>query len=164
MERHPTRLLLALGVVVLAVGVALVLRTRLAPSTGTTTNDVFTDVPNTNELFSEESSDVAATVSVLAEYGDGRVVTYPEVAVTDPTVLAALRQASADPTDPFTLTADASGIVELGGVRSGSDRRWHFWVNNQLGDDPTTFEIGDGDVLTVSYVKPQPSVSQESNP
>lgn len=158
MERFHTPALIALATIVLALGVWQFTKTR-SNTEGLAGNETATVADENQNSAADESeqTDVAATVSLMVDFGDGRIPVYPEVATTDPTVLGALTAASRDAAAPFTLTADASGITRIGDKTNTPSLRWQFWVNNEYGEEPGLFEIFDGDVLLVKYVKPQPT-------
>jgi hypothetical protein len=157
MERFRTPGLIALAVVILGLGSWQFAQSRSRASSAAPADDTEAATIRGITGGEVEVEDVTATVSVMLDYGDGRIQTYPDVATDDPTVLGAIRAASRDATVPFALEAAPDAITRIGDRANTAALRWQFWVNNEYGGEPGAFEISDGDVLLVQYVKPQPT-------
>lgn len=156
MERFRTPGLIALAVVILGLGSWQFAQSRSRASSVAPANTTETAVTIPDTTGGEGvAEDVIATVSLMLDYGDGRIQTYPDVATDDPTVLGAIRAASRDAGVPFALEAAPDAITRISDRANTAALRWQFWVNNAYGTDPGSFEISDGDILLVKYVKPQ---------
>lgn len=163
MERWRTTALIVVGLAVVALGAWQYGRHH--PFTQRVATDD-TNLDSVNAASEDGTSNLnedfvsTATVSLMVDFGNGRIEVYPEVVTTDITVLGALTSASTGADRPFALSADANGITALDGTSNTGALRWQFWINNQYGGAPGSTDVADGDILLVKYVKPQPSQTQ----
>lgn len=117
--------------------------------------------PAVRQAVSDERAQENDPVSLMLDFGDGRVRTFHAVAWQEGMTVADVLHAGAD-TQGFTIGSKDFGgslgifVETIDGVGGGTDRWWQYWVNNVYGTvGAGNQQVMPGDVVEWKFIRGQ---------
>ena len=104
-------------------------------------------------------AEATSTVSVLVDYDDGRIITYPEVPVESGATVWSVMERLSSARGLAVEAQDYGGdlgrlVTAIGGLHSGQsrDRYWFFWVNQRFAEvGVSQYRLSPGDHVMWKY-------------
>ena len=97
-------------------------------------------------------------VTLVLDFGEGKVSTYPGVKVSEKTVFSALKKVAGNKNLELKIKDYSFGklIEQIGDKKNTKEKAWIYFVNGKSGEVAVDkMKVKDGDVVEWKYIKPE---------
>lgn len=97
-------------------------------------------------------------ITLVLDFGDGKIATYSGLKVTEKTVFAALKKVTDDKNLELKIKEYSFGklVEQIDEFKNKKEKAWIYFVNGKSGEVAADkMKVKDGDIIEWKYIKPE---------